>query len=164
MKSNHYLREFALNSRHPSLYACGRGVASRGPYATLWGSGESAESGGEFREANFYAQARYLRAIGPELEDHFGTKSGNLVLSTPRHPKGPKKTPKGPQGRHLGKILVKSWQYLGKILATSWQNLGNILAKSWQNLGNILTTYWRNLGKTNFIIETLFRNARDTLL
>ena len=151
-----------MNSRHPSLYACGRGVASRGPYATLWGSGESAESGGEFREANFYAQARYLRAIGPELEVHFGSKSGNLVLSTPRHPKGPKKTPKGPQGRHLGKILAKSWQNVGNILAKScflaksWQNIGNILcfgkilaksclfykllANSWQHLGKILAT------------------------
>ena len=82
-----------MNSRHPSLYACGRGVASRGPYATLWGSAESA---GEFREANFYAQARYLRAIRPELEVHFGSKSWNLVLSTPRGPIFSKK--KAPAG------------------------------------------------------------------
>ena len=59
---------FKLTSSWPP--ARGRGVASCGPDATSGGSGGSA---GEFREAIFYAQARYFRHICSELDVHFLT-------------------------------------------------------------------------------------------
>ena len=82
---------FKLTSSWPP--ARGRGVASCGPDAT------SAGSGGEFREARFYAQARANRHICSELGVQFSKnprKSPWAPQGTPRQPQGPQGTPEGP--------------------------------------------------------------------
>ena len=82
------LREFVLNSRHP------------GPRREKWGwelrplrhfgeiRGLPGLAADEFREANFCRQVADMRAIRPELEVHFRSKSKNMALSGPRHPSG----------------------------------------------------------------------------
>ena len=64
---------------------------------------------GEFREARFYVQARYLRHICSELGIQFSTnmrKSPWAPQGTPRHPQGPPRDPQGnpkaPQGTPEG--------------------------------------------------------------
>ena len=104
-----------MNSRHPSPRP-GRGVASCGPYAISAGS---AGSGGEFREANFCVQVRYLRHncsesdayeanfcvqawylrhICSERDANILTKSGIWAPSAPTCPKGPQGRPKRARG------------------------------------------------------------------
>ena len=83
------------------------GVGNCGPCATL---GRSAACRGlpglaadEFREANFCRQVADMRAIRPELEVHFRSKSKNMALSGPRHPSGSQGHPQGhPKGNQVG--------------------------------------------------------------
>ena len=77
------MRELVLNSRHA------------GPRREKWGwelrplrhfgeiRGLPRVAADEFREANFCRQVADMRAIRPELEVHFGSKSKTMVLSGP---------------------------------------------------------------------------------
>ena len=71
--------------------ACGGGVRAAVPDTT------SGESAGEFREARFCAQARYLRHICSESDPHFGRIFSKFQKTPQRDPTGAPRRPKGLQ-------------------------------------------------------------------
>ena len=141
-----------MNSRHPSLYACGRGVASRGPYATSGGSGESGESGVRIPRGQLLCTGTVLESHWPGIGGPFSNqKLENRRKLTKIHENPQKSTKIHENQRKSTKIHEnppKSTQIQKKnVGGGDVGSTGLVLGRGWNRNPKLWGTEIRNIGE-----------------